>query len=372
MSNNKKYLTDDINNFITTLQKPENPNFYLPAKNGVTKLGESLNLGFSNFAIKIYYTINKWENLDDIKKNNWAFNINEFQVETNDFPNNSFIDPPLLDFYKTPTVLKSAKKYIKKNLQFLNSINYESAEIEIQKMVRAETKQAISTLFQIDKKNKKKYLDFPCSELEIKKFMDSFNWDFPWNAGAHFASLCVFSKTQLDDYLFVKNKLILEKNISRYLSQDTGSYHTQSVSSSDEVINGAMKIISGLDWLNSEIHYPDKLIDFCLNNSSKDEGCHITDITYVFYQCLKITDHRKSEVIKYLNLLKERIYTHYFPQYGGFSYYLNKSQQYYYGGKITNGQNVPDIHGTLLFCWALAMIDKATEQNNLNWKVLKP
>jgi len=26
----------------------------------------------------------------------------------------------------------------------------------------------------------------------------------------------------------------------------------------------------------------------------------------------------------------------------------------------------------LLFSWALAMIDKATEQNNLNWRVLKP
>ena len=135
------------------------------------------------------------------------------------------------------------------------------------------------------KKIKKKYLDFPCSELEIKKFIDSFNWDFPWNAGAHFASLCVFSKTQLDDYLFVKNKLILEKNISRYLSQDTGSYHTQSVSSSDEVINGAMKIISGLDWLNSEIHYPDKLIDFCLNNSSK--GGSSLSILFIIAHCFE-------------------------------------------------------------------------------------
>jgi hypothetical protein len=372
MSNIQNYLTDDINNFITTLQKPDNPYYHLPAKTGVTDLGKSLNLGFSNFAIKIYYTTKKWEDFDDTKKYNWVTNINEFQVETNQLPNNSFIDPPLLSFYKNPTVLKLTKRYIKKNLQFLNSINYESPEIEIEKMIRAETKQSISTLFQIGERNKNIYLDFPHSEIEIKKFIDSFNWDFPWNAGAHFASLCVFSKTQLEESLFVKNKLILERNILRYLSKETGSYHSPSVASSEEVINGAMKTISGLDWLNSEIHYPDTLIDFCLNNPSRDDGCHITDIVYVFYQCLKVTDHRKSEVIKYLETLKAKIYTHYFPQNGGFSYYLNKSQQYYYGGTITNGENVPDIHGTLLFSWALAMIDKATEQNNLNWRVLKP
>ena len=215
MSNIQNYLTDDINNFITTLQKPDNPYHYLPAKTGVTDLGKSLNLGFSNFAIKIYYTTKKWEDFDDTKKYNWVSNINEFQVETNQLPNNSFIDPPLLSFYKNPTVLKLIKRNIKKNLQFLNSINYESPEIEIEKMVRAETKQSISTLFQIGERNKKIYLDFPHSEMEIKKFIDSFNWDFPWNAGAHFASLCVFSKTQLEKSLFVKNKPILERNILR-------------------------------------------------------------------------------------------------------------------------------------------------------------
>ena len=34
---------------------------------------------------------------------------------------------------------------------------------------------------------------------------------------------------------FVKNKLILERNILRYLSKETGSYHSPSVASSEEV-----------------------------------------------------------------------------------------------------------------------------------------
>ena len=35
-------------------------------------------------------------------------------------------------------------------------------------------------------------------------------------------------------------------------------------SNSRQVINGAMKVITGLDWLGHEIHYPKKLIDYCL------------------------------------------------------------------------------------------------------------
>ena len=52
-----------------------------------------------------------------------------------------------------------------------------------------------------------------------------------------------------------------------------------------EVINGAMKVITGLDWINHEIHYPEKLIDFCLNTKPQT-GCDLVDIVYVLYKCL--------------------------------------------------------------------------------------
>jgi hypothetical protein len=208
MNNSKKYLTDDVNNFVTSLQKQENNNYYLPAKKGVTELGKSLNLGFSNFAVKIFFTTNRWKEIDMDKKINWVNDINEFQVRLKQFPINSFVDKPLVDFYNHPSLSKLLKRYLKKNLQFLKNINYESVQIEIEKSVRAETKQAISTLYQIGESNKEKYLDFPHSEIETKEFIDGFNWNFPWNAGAHFASLCVFSKTQLDDLDFAQSKFI--------------------------------------------------------------------------------------------------------------------------------------------------------------------
>ena len=62
-----------------------------------------------------------------------------------------------------------------------------------------------------------------------------------------------------------------------------------------------MKMLTGFDWLDMEIHYPEKLIDICLSISPQSEGCDIVDIIYVLYQSSKETNHRKKEVIKYLN-----------------------------------------------------------------------
>ena len=68
--------------------------------------------------------------------------------------------------------------------------------------VRAETKQAISTIYQVGYKNGKPYNDFPNDESKILSFLESFDWSKPWHAGAHFSSICVFNSTQLEkEYL---------------------------------------------------------------------------------------------------------------------------------------------------------------------------
>ena len=33
-----------------------------------------------------------------------------------------------------------------------------------------------------------------------------------------------------------------------------------------------MKVITGLDWIDEEIHYPERLIDLCLNIDPSQEG----------------------------------------------------------------------------------------------------
>ena len=96
------------------------------------------------------------------------------------------------------------------------------------------------------------------------------------------------------------------------------------------------------------------------------------DFVYVLYRCSLETNYRKKDIIKYLENFYETILNHFYPNLGGFSYGIDSSQKLYYGVQISNGKNEPDIHGTLLLTWALSMIFKITENENYDWKVLKP
>ena len=63
-------LPEEIFNFIKSLQKDSLVN-YLPAKRGVTDVGKSIELGFSCYALKIYYMTSNWDTLDTEKKDEW-------------------------------------------------------------------------------------------------------------------------------------------------------------------------------------------------------------------------------------------------------------------------------------------------------------
>ena len=58
--------------------------------------------------------------------------------------------------------------------------------------------------------------------------------------------------------------------------------------------------------------------------------------------------------------------------YDFFSYFPKKSQSHYYGLKITNSENTPDIHGTLLCLWALNMILDNLDMLSPEKKIIKP
>ncbi len=133
-----------------------------------------------------------------------------------------------------------------------------------------------------------------------------------------------------------------------------------------------MKVLTGLDWIDEKIHDPKKLIDICLLENPKNDGCDLVDIVYVLYRCSLETDYKRKNIIKYLENIYDLLLSHYFSKEGGFSYFLNKSQTNYYGVKISNGENTPDIHGTLLLTWAVAMIDKIFNLDNSSLNIIKP
>ena len=355
--------------FLNSIRDEENLFKFYPTTDGLTVAGKSMTLGYSCFALKTYKIIGEWENLESNYKLNWIHYINSYQKNYDYFPNNSFIDIQYLNnFFKAKN--KKIHRDIAKTL--IKKKKFETRKTESLRHIRSETKQAIATINQVGSVNKKLYTDFPNSEIKIKLFLDSLDWNFPWQAGAQFASLCVFTKTQITE-LTKQNRLsnVIYEYLDHLVDKENGCYFKGRVDNSSELINGAMKVITGLDWIDKKIHYPEKLIDLALENQSSSDGCDLVDIVYVLYMALKTTNYRKKEIIEYLDDILERVLVHKY-KHSGYSYYTSKSQIYYYGLKISEGKNVPDLHGTVLLNWAIAMIAEINELEENNYLTLKP
>ena len=357
-------LKEPVLRYLNSLKKEEYK--YFPAEEGLTKYGKNLNLGFSCFSLKINYILNQTKNFNNDHIEGWKKYINSYQKEKDINFNNYFVDPYIDEFYNQKSLENYLKELSKKILNIMPNYNFEYQKIKLAKAVNAETKQAISTLYQLGMKNEKLISNDYSNNEALENYLNSLDWAKPWNAGAQFASFCVYSKTQN-----FENASFLVDYITKLANSETGSYFTSTPKTNREIINGAMKVISGLDWLGEEIHHPKKLIDFCLLNTPVLEGCDIVDFVYVLYMCSNQTEYKKKEInnlmLNYLSKIKDL----YFESKGGFSYFKDSSQTHYYGVPIIDGRNQPDIHGTMLLIWAISMILKNNEID-LNWKIIKP
>ena len=359
-------IPDGVNEYLNSLKK--NKDFqYSPSKGELTTVGEELSLGFSCFAIKIYFMTGKWNELSDNTKSSWIDYINSFQVGTSQFPNNSYIDPIYLNSFQKIGFKQNLKFLTKSALNFLPNFKYDGKKTTVLKGINAETKQAVSTLFQVGNSNKLRLQNTYNNQNDVELYLDTLNWKNPWSAGAQFASLCVYDRTQ--NFKITEN---LKDYIANLSDVETGSYFTSRPNSEREVINGAMKVISGLDWLDEEIHRPKELIDFCLNNTPILEGCDVVDFVYVLYMCMNQSNYKKKEINILFSEILEELKKLYKPSEKGFSYFKDSSQTHYYGLKISDGYNFADIHGTTLCLWALIMILESLELKQSNWNIIKP
>lgn len=346
-----KFIYSGVQTFLENLKKPNSHFSYYPALSGVTEDGKKLNLGFSCYALKIKYMIGQLNKPDMDYINSWVKFINSFQKNNTIFPDNSYIDPALIESYNKLNFNSTIKEAVKLSLSTLKIKQFESKTLKLKKAINAETKQAISTLYEVKNPNKKLIQNEYENYDSLYNYLNSLDWQKPWDAGAQFSSLCVYSKTQNFNF-----DTWLSEYIAKKVDVETGSYFSAMPSNSRQVINGAMKVITGLDWIGHEIHYPKKLIDYCLKNRPILEGCDIVDYVYTLYKCSRQTDYKKKEINKILSEILEDIINLYYINEGGFSYFVGKSQSHYYGVKITASRQTPDLHGTLLCVWAINMI----------------
>ncbi len=353
----KKY----ISNLYTTDFK------FNPVNLGSNANGNSLQLGFLCYALKTMYTINEPQ-LDNIDYLSGAINkINSFQNVKTKYRKGYFVDPNYVKAFKKnyyKIFIKNVVKFALRRIRF-NEINPNK---KLNEFLRAETKQSLATISQFNKLPEINFCDYPKSEIEVKKFISKLDWRFPWNAGAQVSGICVFIS-------FDKNKKELGKYINSELEklvQSDGAYYKGSIDNESEKINGAMKVLTGLDWLNIPIHKPKELIDLCLSHNPNSEGCDIVDVIYVLFKCNEQIEYKKTEIKNYVEKLIPTIMSHYKKEEGGFSYYVNKSQEFYYGVKISEGKNEADLHGTTLLTWALSMIFSILGNPYPRWSVIKP
>ena len=214
----------------------------------------------------------------------------------------------------------------------------------------AETRQAMAGLINLGYKVDK----FDVSHFYNKPlyFMSNKDWNTPYSTGA-----------QLSHYLFFCGLQGNKKAIKEVLTQlrkyqHPDGWYFRRPGDPSQIINGIMKIMTGFGAIGLDMPAELKrsILDYLLKIDSAGGGCNIYDYVYALTKCMEI-GYKKDLCRKKLMVLYNRILEHQQAD-GGLSYDKNHSHRRYYGNKITNGKRQGDIHGTTVFCMALARIDK--------------
>lgn len=351
-------LKEGVYKFLQTIKISGQPGRFLPSLDGLTEEGKTAALGFSCFALKIYYTLRLWDELSLRERTAWIGFLKSFQSD-NRFSNDKHIKGAFID----PVIIESLNKAIT------------GAVYNTQRAIIAETKQAIATLAQVGETSNEPYSGFPTSPEDLKADILQKDWSRPWGAGGQTAALAVFLKTQSPRFLSAAENerliKICKEAFDGLADPRTGAYYTGKIPVHGELINGAMKVLTALDWLEAPIRYPEQLIDTSLQRIPVSEGCHLVNVVYVLYRCLQQTQYKKERIKGYCEKILDMIEKHHNAD-GGFSYYVGRSQTHYYGVPVTKGFAESDIHGTCLLAWAIAMILEIIEADNKNWRVIKP
>ncbi len=345
-----KNLQEDTLSFVRALASDHRKGYYLYSMSGDLYSDTfHWNVGASVFALKIFYTLG-------VKDSEEVQRAGEYILS---FRHGS-------DFYDrliyTKTFTRNLIRAIK-NRQLGNLAN--------RKYIQAETRQCLSALSLYDMVPKDLNLSTPETRKEIESYLDKFDWTQPWDAGSHFSHLLFFlnlRKTIQPQECEKINTLIdaAIEWVNHLQNEKTGSWF-QGQAAVEQQINGAMKVISGLVAADRlEFARAPELIDLCLENVNDEHACGNFNIIYVLYYASKVLNrrYRQPEIQAFAKDRLAKYFEHYHPQHKGFSFYPQRANDIYYGARITKGLSEPDIHGTSLLIWGIAIIVDILELND--------
>jgi hypothetical protein len=347
-------LKDTVPLFLERL-KGERRGFFKYSLTG-DLYSEKQNWGLGNavFATKIYYTLNKIESLPKEDIQNLIDFIKTFQKK-----DGSIYDPLITRKASFETRIQALKK-----MDFSDFFLRTKTRRAKSQTRRSESRQSFSALRLLNSNPDIPYHKIPQTTDGVDDYLSKLDWAQPWGAGAHFSHLLFFLKNSADFFAFdrdLADELIAHSinSINQLQSPEDGAWYKGSDVPLFQKINGAMKVITGLEAANSlKFAYPERLLDLCLSTPDLDNACNILDVVYVIRHANALAggNYRYEDIRDFCYRWLAVCNEHYFPEIGGFSFLKHQANQCYGETMITKGRCEPDIHGSVLLLWGIALI----------------
>jgi len=345
----------NVPEFLDSLYK-HNGFFSWSLNNDLYSSKEKWGLANAVFAVKLYYILGMLEQIPLKRKNEIISFIKNFEKK------NGSINDPLV--YKKISLLNKLV-----SIKHFNFSNFFS-----QKTIMAETRQALVALSLFDNRSNNPYINIPYSQTKLEKYIKTLHWKNVWGAASHVSHEVFFLQYNAKIFDFKINEsqtlinLCLDK-INRIQNQNDGMWYFLQVSTKQK-INAAMKIITTYNLLeDNKIPYADKVIDFVLESEKENyyfDGCDnlnaIFVLKYAYDSCDK--NYRSDDVKNFGERSIKRFEKYFFTQEGGFSFLPSAYKRNFYGLQITDSFQGPDIHGTFLLTWAVALASSVLDIKN--------
>jgi hypothetical protein len=302
------------------------------------------------FAMKSTWQAGIWETWSEERRLACIDFLKSFQR-----PQGWFADPWLEKASRS-----DVKTYLRRTLLALcGRVPWGQFSDQAEQNLRAETRQSAATLAMVEEVSPHPLPLKLTSEEEIRIFLNKFDWGQPWAAGSHLSHLIFFLSLNHRIFGLVPNYDALMDFICNFLASirdpETGCWFRGSPTDFIK-INGAMKIFSGLQWIDRP--YPDctHLLDFALRQPLQPDGCGFLNQLLVVNEARKGSpDRYRSDQINDLAMQALEAAVGFQKPDGGFSFYQKHAQTDYYGVKVSRGLPESDLHGTCMIVWAIAL-----------------
>jgi hypothetical protein len=249
----------------------------------------------------------------------------------------SYHDPEMLRRFIRPSIFQLPRT-IKLGLSYAK------------KLQSAEARQALAVL----PKNETNLNIMRTYFREADDKIDSLTFKNPWADGSHFSHWCFYSQA-IEGSAFEK----ASDFIAKYRKPD-GFFYSGAVSEIDK-INGLMKVLTGLNSYKRDLQCLtdwESVIEICLKYGRGRHACDTFNVIYVLMNASQYTNYKHEEVKLFAYAKLDEVLEHYWSVEGGFSFHKYTTLNNYLGVRIGNSRFAPDLHGTVMFVWAMSLLEK--------------